>query len=272
MLPFFYAQEQPLVHDIDLRTMITPVRPSGFDFLGRPDDPDGIRHEELSLVVRFYKTVLLGALLAIVCLACRTAAQPVDDALKPRTLKTAPDKERPKSQPSSQPRPEDVIARSVSADGLHTCALLLGGGMWCWGDSAAHPGFFSRRQFEDGQVTPPPDFRNVVHVSVGERHSCGLSAGGTVRCWGDNDHGQHNVPPRAFRQLDANGLHACGLTVDHEIACWGTNAFGQMNAPSGEFEQVSTGGLHDCAVTGAGKVVCWGSHRQGQTSPPDALR
>ena len=49
-------------------------------------------------------------------------------------------------------------------------------------------------------------------VSVGEEHSCGRHANGTVECWGDNAYNQVNTPPTSadFVAVSAGGIMAAG--------------------------------------------------------------
>ena len=79
---------------------------------------------------------------------------------------------------------------SISAGGLHTCAVNSAGGMKCWG----HNGY---GQLGDGtntnRSTPtsvPGLASGVVAVSAGQWHTCALMGSGSVVCWGLNQSAQ----------------------------------------------------------------------------------
>ena len=106
-------------------------------------------------------------------------------------------------------------------------------------------------------------------VTVGGSHSCALSVGGVVSCWGANDSGQTNVP-KLLRtaQIDAGYTYTCAVQVDGTVWCWGDGGAGQPNAGLSGVVQVSAGLLHACALKSDRTVACWGSNGYGQTDVP----
>ena len=81
-----------------------------------------------------------------------------------------------------------VIA--ITANGLHSCALTAMGSVQCWGDN--HHG-----QLGDGRttdrltpVTVAGLGTSVTGLAAGNYHSCAVISDGSLRCWGDNYHGQ----------------------------------------------------------------------------------
>lgn len=89
--------------------------------------------------------------------------------------------------PTYVPKLAPVTALSVAAD--HACAIVSGGGVWCWGAG------------ESGQLGAGAAVavrRDAVQVSgtdgastiaLGARFSCALE-GRRVKCWGSNAFGQ----------------------------------------------------------------------------------
>jgi alpha-tubulin suppressor-like RCC1 family protein len=84
----------------------------------------------------------------------------------------------------------------------HSCASLADGTAHCWGDNAAGqlgdttttssktPTLVQATPIFGIGATLLRPIRNAVNVTTGRRHSCALTAGGAVACWGENTFGQ----------------------------------------------------------------------------------
>lgn len=83
----------------------------------------------------------------------------------------------------------------------------------------------------------------VVSVSAGQAHTCAVTSGGAVRCWGENDIGQ----------LGNGSATGFGLGVPVDVVGLGSGAV-----------VVAGGGRHSCAVTSDGAVKCWGENADGE--------
>ena len=84
--------------------------------------------------------------------------------------------------------PTGIIA--VRAGQYHTCALADDGRVWCWGDNSTGQlgdGSTGRRLLPVAVGGLPA---GTVGITAGSGHSCALSRGGTVWCWGINRRGQ----------------------------------------------------------------------------------
>lgn len=144
---------------------------------------------------------------------------------------------------------------------------------------------------------PAPILGNTLFadLALGDYHSCGLTSGGEVYCWGSNSQGQSGNGLSAeeaigapmvvlggyiFQSLTAGGAHTCGILVSGGSMCWGNNTVGQLGvggsstadqvlpAPvSGghEFMMLSASTTaHTCGITTAGETWCWGENNYGR--------
>lgn len=134
---------------------------------------------------------------------------------------------------------------SVSAGGFHACGLTTGGLAYCWGAGG-------NGQLGDGNPVVSSSIpvavaggRTFASISVGNRHTCGVTTSGVAYCWGENSTGHlgigtrtgSNVPVAVsggytFASLTAGRFHTCGLTTAGKAYCWGENLLGDGSTGS----------------------------------------
>ncbi len=192
--------------------------------------------------------------------------------------------------------PVDVVGlgsgvAAISIDDAHTCALMISGGVKCWGSNL-------QGELGDGTTTDRSTPVGVVGLSggvaavgAGDFQSCALLAVGIVKCWGQNGNGElgNGTASDSLTPVDVVGLsgakalavgwgHACALLSGGGVKCWGYNRNGELGdggtgnrdrpvdvqgVPEGVTALVA-GGVHNCALTRAGGVSCWGDNSYGQ--------
>ena len=197
---------------------------------------------------------------------------------------------------ASHSAPMDVVgltsgASAISASPEHVCALTSGGAVKCWGrnfDGRLGDGTFVQR-FAPVDVTGLNS--GAIAIATGYEHSCAITAGGGVKCWGNDEYNQlgDNLIVRDRPPADAIGLsspvstivtgdtHTCALS-NGLVKCWGNNATGQLGdgtvyqrltpvdvtgLPTG-IAAIAASGSHTCALTSGGAVKCWGFNYYGQ--------
>jgi hypothetical protein len=111
----------------------------------------------------------------------------------------------------------------------------------------------------------------ITQIAASLSRVCGLSADGSVRCWG-YDGANSDVPAITAKQISGGFAHFMALRTNGTVACWGddfdaTGSYsGQSsNIPVGlsDVKQVAAGGYHSIALKNDGTVVCWGSNFDG---------
>ncbi|MCA9670538.1 MAG: hypothetical protein KC503_33305 [Myxococcales bacterium] len=81
-------------------------------------------------------------------------------------------------------------ARRVVAGLEHTCAIRVDGVVFCWGGNGAGQSSPSSSLTTIPTPTQVPGIQGAVDLALGSQHTCALTLGGEVRCWGDGGKGQ----------------------------------------------------------------------------------
>jgi alpha-tubulin suppressor-like RCC1 family protein len=132
---------------------------------------------------------------------------------------------------------------------------------------------------------------SATAVTAGWDNSCALMVGGTMDCWGFNNHGQLGDGTTTNRSsptpvpglsnvtaITAGGYHTCALLADTTVRCWGEGDFDELGDGTGTDQStpvavagltgavsVSAGRNTTCARTSTGEVLlCWGNNDFGQ--------
>ncbi len=141
---------------------------------------------------------------------------------------------------------------AITASGDRTCALLVTGGVKCWGNNGDG-------QLGDGTTTDrltPTQVdgldSGVTAITAGRHHTCALLVTGGVKCWGNNGDGQlgDGTIINRLTPTQVTGLHSgVGPTTTTEPAATttgpATTAVPQLPATGGN----PTGGLVPFALT-----------------------
>ena len=126
-------------------------------------------------------------------------------------------------------------------------ALLLGTGVASGQSTGSIVGWGSQ------VVVEPSALDGLVGVAGGGHHSLGLKSDGTIVAWGNNAHGQCDVPaPNGdFVRVAGGGSHSLGLKSDGTIVAWGRNDEGQCDVPASgaDFVAVAGRGQHSLGLT-----------------------
>ncbi len=105
----------------------------------------------------------------------------------------------------------------------------------------------------------PDQFKNAIENGAisgvkrmvsGDAHTCVITGGDKVRCWGDNAYGQLGYG-------DALDVGATTTLLPYHA--------GDVPLPAGDpAVQLAAGNYHTCALLQSGLVICWGRNSSGQ--------
>lgn len=180
----------------------------------------------------------------------------------------------------------------IAAGNTHVCAIHAGM-VTCWGGN-----IYGQLGHTNGFTGRTPTYlmslstAGVTNLSLGSNHSCALTEGGGVRCWGANTVGQlgtntiggQTATPQPVSGLSSNvsmltsgAFHTCAIQHGG-LWCWGGNSQGQLgqqmtstNVPMpqpvtalpAQVTSVAGFGQSTCAVVNR-EVSCWGGNTTGQ--------
>ena len=186
-------------------------------------------------------------------------------------------------------------AIAVAAGNNHSCAIVAGNALKCWGANAA--GQLGTTTV--GNTTQPAFsasmFSGVTQLAAGTAHNCVVQSG-AVRCFGLNSSGQlgngtttaaagtaYTAVASGATGVAAGFGHTCAV-VNGAARCWGDGTKGQLGngtppasivatpfpdvagLPSG-VAALSAGSSHTCALVGGG-VTCFGFGEFGELGSP----
>lgn len=123
-------------------------------------------------------------------------------------------------------------------------------------------------------------------------HTCIITTGGGVKCWGRNTYGElgngtmenSNVPvdvtglSSGVREIGAGVSQSCAVTSAGAAKCWGNGNVGRLGNNDSDNQStpvdvltlasgtgnIAGGGIHTCAAMESGQAKCWGGSTTGQ--------
>ncbi len=132
----------------------------------------------------------------------------------------------------------------------------------------------------------------VAAIATGSTHSCAVTGGGGVKCWGSTIMASSATARQRSdsRSVNVSGLtsgimaitaglsHTCALTTAGGVKCWGLNSSGQLGDGTTTYRltpvnvsgltsgvtAIAAGQNHTCALVTNVGVMCWGENNEGE--------
>ncbi|MEP7327240.1 MAG: hypothetical protein ABI836_14915 [Gemmatimonadota bacterium] len=134
-------------------------------------------------------------------------------------------------------------------------SLLIGGSAGC----------------RDGNGLPEGSGLDLVSVSAGNTHTCGMAANGFGYCWGDNLLDQLGsktgtsapapelilLRPLKLESITAGGDLTCGTITSGAVYCWGETDPTPMRVQGSESLNSLSVGAFACMLNASGEAMCW---------------
>src|SRR5262249_24884213 len=127
--------------------------------------------------------------------------------------------------------------------------VTSGGALKCWGwNGYGQLGDDNAPNDAHTPVSVVGISSGVTTIASGSKHTCAITSGGAIKCWGWNEFGllgDNNAPNDAHTPVSVAGLSSGGIAV-------------------------AAGGSHTCGVTSGGEAKCWGANDRGQLGDNNA--
>lgn len=146
---------------------------------------------------------------------------------------------------------------AIAAGGDHTCALVSGGTVDCWGNnyygelgtgSTSGPDTCTGFPCSTAPVAVT-GLSGTTAIAAGYSSTCTLVSGGAVDCWGFNEDGELGDDTSTGPQTC--NTYSCSTTPVAVTGLSGATA-------------IASGSEHTCALVSGGTVECWGHNNGGQ--------
>ncbi len=163
---------------------------------------------------------------------------------------------------TAMPMGDACTIKKIVAGAHHTCALLYGGNLKCWGYNAygwlglGHTSSIGSTPGSTGKNIPliTPDSRPAIDIALGPWNTCVVLTDNTIKCWGEQDSGILGQDVSILSGVIDN----YGDSITESV--FRLPSFGITdNDNIGSIKNIAVGRQTSCALLAGGNIRCWGN-------------
>lgn len=189
-------------------------------------------------------------------------------------------------------------ATQIELGSYHTCAIDNHNVLQCWGQNYhGQLGDGSTEGKKKPVIISLGDDTDVIHIELGEGHTCAVDDLKNLLCWGANGSGQlgdgtmeDKSNPTTIslgddthpKKIELGHFHSCAIDNHNVLKCWGSNSSGQLGDGTNDYKteptavslsgnddtifaiDIALGDRHTCIVDNYNVLKCWGQNLYGQ--------
>ncbi|MFK7984965.1 MAG: MopE-related protein [Sandaracinaceae bacterium] len=185
---------------------------------------------------------------------------------------------------------------SMLSFGDHSCARLVDGRVYCWGESRLGGLAQGPVTLQTDVPLAVPGITDAIDLDLSTSHGCALRADGRATCWGADLEGTvggaevcelglrcHTTPFDVPVLTDGRAIQvglaiSCAIRDSGDVTCWGANSSGEAGDGTTASRVVPAGVATlpaparslalryetSCATLVTDEVYCWGADTEGQ--------
>lgn len=145
--------------------------------------------------------------------------------------------------------PIGLTFSSIDLGGGQVCAIASNSQAYCWGANSSGTvgdGTSGSNKSTPVRVLGPLSGVSINKITAGGNHTCAITNGNSVYCWGSNGSGQlgdntitgKTIPTAIYtggvlsglteKTVEAGSMHTCVIASNNRVYCWGNDFSGQL--------------------------------------------